>query len=66
MTKNNQTSIFRWPRGKYNGRRISGFSIKLDIDVLFWGFRWGEINNTYWRLGVFGIWIETNYERKFK
>jgi len=52
----------KWPRGKYNGRRISGVIIKLRIDVLHWQLLWGEINNRFWCLGPFGIWIETNYE----
>lgn len=31
-----------WPRGKYNGRRITGFTLKLRLDVssVHWKPRW--------------------------
>jgi hypothetical protein len=25
-----------WPRGRYNGRRITGFALKLRVDVASW------------------------------
>ncbi len=28
----------RWPRGRYNGRRITGFTLRLRVDVAYW--RW--------------------------
>lgn len=28
--------MLKWPRGKYNGKRIVGFKISIKIDILFW------------------------------
>lgn len=25
-----------WPRGRYNGRRITGFTLRLRVDVSHW------------------------------
>ena len=30
---------WRWPRGRYNGRRIEGFQISLSVHLLYWFFR---------------------------
>ena len=34
-----------WPRGRFNGRRITGFDLKLRVNVTFWEwlprFEWG-------------------------
>ena len=34
-----------WPRGRYNGRRITGFALRLQVDVAAWSWRpqaeWG-------------------------
>lgn len=30
---------FRWPRGRYNGQRIVGFEVKLQLDVSQWLWR---------------------------
>lgn len=38
----------RWPRGKYNGKRIDGFYVSLQLHLLYWQWRplfqrnWGE------------------------
>jgi len=29
----------RWPRGRYNGRRIEGFRVHFTLHLLFWRFR---------------------------
>ena len=29
----------RWPRGRYNGRRIAGFKVSLGVDLLWWNWR---------------------------
>lgn len=54
----------KWPRGKYNGRRITGFQIKLAFDVKI--FLWfPEIRcqhgvfRAHW-LG-FNVWAELRY-----
>ena len=33
-----RVSGLRWPRGKYNGRRITGLSVKVRFDVAM--FQW--------------------------
>lgn len=30
---------FRWPRGKYNGRRIQGIKVSLAVHILEWRWR---------------------------
>ncbi len=49
------TSIFKWPRGKYNGQRIIGFFIKFALDVRWWGFFLPTKYNRAFKLGPF-IW----------
>ena len=36
----------RWPRGKYNGRRIEGFKVSLHLHLLRWYLipRWSVKN----------------------
>lgn len=29
----------RWPRGKYNGRRIEGFKVHFTLHLFYWQFR---------------------------
>jgi len=33
---NDWLSLVRWPRGRYNGRKIVGFMLKFEFDVLCW------------------------------
>jgi hypothetical protein len=28
--------MISWPRGRYNGQRIEGFEIKIQVHVLWW------------------------------
>ena len=37
----------RWPRGKYNGRRIEGFQLLLKLHLLWW--RWKPL--MHWNFG---------------
>ena len=30
----------RWPRGRYNGKRIVGITLSAEIDVMFWHLSW--------------------------
>lgn len=38
----------KWPRGKYNGRRITGFGVDARLDVALWlwkpraSWNWGQ------------------------
>lgn len=31
--------FFRWPRGRYNGKRIDGFQVSFSIHLLWWTWR---------------------------
>lgn len=51
----------KWPRGKYNGRRIVGFVLKIKLDVCCWSLtipRGGSCLG----LGPLRIWVEPNYK----
>ena len=51
-----------WPRGKWNGRRIVGISIKVRLLVNHWYWRpkhYSYMNDLHW--GCFSIWIEAEY-----
>ena len=56
----------KWPRGKWNGKRIVGISFKIKIDVTRW--RWMPMRVKYvgglhW-LCVY-TWTEWEYEDRF-
>jgi hypothetical protein len=38
-------SLWRWPRGRYNGRRIVGVEVKIILDLSSW--RWKPIHVKY-------------------
>lgn len=53
----------RWPRWRYNGRRIVGCSIKAAIDLTVWSWRprwysWAHCFTWF----CFRAWLETVYE----
>lgn len=54
---------FRWPRGRWNGKRIIGFSLKLRVSTYWWGFipHWPKYAGCSWLWFVF--WIDAEYER---
>lgn len=41
----------RWPRGRYNGQKIVGFSTRVNVNVIFWRC------NLYCRYGEFKLWL---------
>jgi hypothetical protein len=52
---------FRWPRGRYNGARITGFKVSARFDVA--GFEWRP--RLSWRLGyqyLNWLWITLRFE----
>lgn len=63
-------SLFRWPRGRYNGRRIGGFTLKLDVNLLHWSWvprcsRPSMVRlscTAFVRWLCVGIWVEPYYE----
>lgn len=57
----------KWPRGKYNGRRIVGIEFKIRLDVTRWylvpvcgGGVWKFSGGFYWL--CFMTWTNWNYE----
>jgi len=34
--------MLKWPKGRYNGKKIVGFKISIKIDILFWAltYKW--------------------------
>lgn len=55
----------KWPKGKYNGRRIVGFYIKFRFDVLYWAFHRRAPYGGCLSLGPFHIWFGFAYEEWF-
>ena len=43
---------FRWPRGRYNGKRIAGFSLKVGLDLIWW--HWKPVCR--WNFGQPFVW----------
>lgn len=52
----------QWPRGKYNGHRISGFQILFRIDVLDFGFHLPTKYGSCLQIGWIKVWFEGWYE----
>jgi hypothetical protein len=50
----------RWPRGRWNGRRIVGIQAKVVIDVTCWNVRWPRYG-TCLGLGPLRIWFGLEY-----
>lgn len=52
-----------WPRGRYNGKRIVGLSVKLQIDVSHWNWKpiivWRSCGGIHWL--CFFSWTEWVY-----
>ena len=58
-------ALVRWPRGKYNGEKITGITIKFCLDLLYWtrprcGWNYG---NPYLHLGPLHFWFGATYRR---
>lgn len=44
----------KWPTGKYNGRRIDGFLVSLELHLLWWAWR----PRIQWNFGEpYAIWL---------
>lgn len=52
----------RWPRGRYNGRRVVGLEVDTRIDISHWALRWGDIHyGMAWAIGPLSFWIRAAY-----
>lgn len=56
-------TAMKWPRGKFNGQRITGVTVRMEIDVLDW---WWRLSCEFGTLRIFVgpvcFWIDANYE----
>lgn len=54
----------KWPRGKYNGRRIGGFRIDFEFNLCWWAFSlsWNWCYKNI-HIGPFHWWFGTAYEK---
>lgn len=61
-------TAFRWPRGRYNGLLITGFSVKLGVDLLtwFWRPRIGYRFSRHFHWLCFRCWFETGYDHSYR
>lgn len=61
--KNCTEKTQRWPRGKYNGKKIVGFTLHFRFDITYWSFRIGWDNyNPYLHFGCFHLRFEPAYD----
>jgi hypothetical protein len=53
----------RWPRGRYNGRKIAGLECRIRINVLWWSLKikwfYGTLSLHF---GPLHVWIEPEYD----
>jgi hypothetical protein len=55
----------KWPLGKYNGQRIGGIRITVELNFAWWvwAFKWNFCSH-YLHIGPIHIWEETAYEKR--
>ena len=52
-----------WPRGRYNGARIVGVTVKVKVDILDWSWCWPRPHyGICLGLGPLRIWWGWTYE----
>ena len=54
----------KWPRGKYNGKRVAGLSLKVRFNILWWSRPRISLKpwSQYLHFGPIHIWWEPDYE----
>lgn len=52
----------KWPRGRYNGRRIVGVNARFVIDVTSWGFCLPSRHGRCLQVGPVRMWLQAGYE----
>ena len=52
----------RWPRGRYNGRRIVGVRVIVAFDITHWAIRWPDKYGGCGMLGPILVWPSWEYE----
>ena len=51
----------RWPRGRWNGQRITGLEVKIRIDVLWWRLSWFGPYGSCASFGPVHVWVSPTY-----
>lgn len=51
----------KWPRGKYNGKRVVGFVVKARLDVTDFHFCTPTRHGRCLQLGWLKLWLEAAY-----
>jgi hypothetical protein len=53
-----------WPKGRYNGHRIGGFSIKAEINMAWWSwpFLYWKNHSRCLHIGPLHVWFDVAYE----
>jgi len=58
-------TIFSWPRGKWNGKRIVGIKISIRFDLLYWSIGMGwNFWMPYLNVGPLHFRFEVAYDYK--
>lgn len=54
----------KWPRGRYNGQRIGGFTLKVEFNLCWrtWAIYWTAYGKSF-HIGPLHIWMEPSYEK---
>jgi hypothetical protein len=52
----------KWPRGKYNGRRIVGFDVRARLDLLVWSWCLPDRYGRCMAVGPLRVWFSPAYE----
>lgn len=50
----------KWPRGRWNGRRIVGIDFHVIVDVTHWRLAWPRYGSCL-ALGPLRIWLRAEY-----
>lgn len=53
----------RWPRGRFNGQRIVGATVKVSFDLTWWSLGWPSFRSgTCLSLGPLHVWLGWAYD----
>jgi hypothetical protein len=59
-------TMIKWPRGRYNGKRIGGLELKIEINFAWWiwAIYWKSYSPVSFHAGPIHIWITAAYEKR--
>ena len=54
----------KWPRGRYNGKRIGGIRLDVEFNLTFWMLRfYFDLQPWSIHIGPLHVWITMAYEK---